>query len=307
MIKSKINFALFIVLACLWSGSFIAIKEVVDVWPPIFSAAVRLGVALISLMLLIFCTRKNIKAPLTLRWKIWGIGFFSQAIPFSFLFWAERLVSPGLAGILNATVSIWAFLLSLIFLPRLNTFSLLKLFGLFIGIAGITVIFWPMLKFSGNSANLLGALAVLAMAISYAIGALLNQYFLLGKTQIDFFTNVCHQHWASFIFLLVFSLIFEKWPSLNTLISTSTPWIASLYLGVCSTAIAFLIYYHLIREWDAVRASAVLYVVPVLTLIWDYLFYGYVPNTAEICGVIIILLGVIFIQLSGFRQIAKKI
>ncbi len=306
MIKNKLNLVLFLVLAGLWSGSFIGIKAVVNVWPPLFGAAIRVGIALICLTILVCSMRKNTYIPYSLRWKVWIIGLFSQAIPFSFLFWGEHLISPGLAGILNGTVSIWTFILSIIFFPRRNSFSIRNLFGLLAGIVGIVVIFWPLLSFDRNTATLLGAAAVLVMAISYAIGGLLNQYFLASKTRIDFFANIYHQHWGSLIFLLAMSALFEKWPTVHVLFAADTPWLASLYLGIFSTAIAWLIYYHLIREWDALRASTVLYVVPALTLIWDYLFYANHPHISEISGVVAILAGVILIQLSNFKKVVKR-
>jgi len=275
------------------------------VWPPLFGAVVRVGIALLCLMLFIFSTRKNTAIAFSLRWKVWMIGIFSQAIPFTCLFWGERHISPGLAGILNGTVSIWTFLLSIVLLPQLTTYSVRKVLGLLVGIVGVVIIFWPMVTVDNSISTLLGAAAIVVMAISYALGAVLNQYFLSSKSRIDFFANIYHQHWGSLIFLVVISLLFEKWPSASVLFSSHIPWFASLYLGVFSTAIAWLLYYHLIREWDALRASTVLYVVPALTLIWDYLIFGNRPHLTEIMGVVAILSGVILIQLSNFKRIGK--
>jgi drug/metabolite transporter (DMT)-like permease len=296
---SRINFLLFIILACLWSGSFIGIKEVVAVWPPIFGAAVRVSIALLSLMILSLIMGKKTKVSFSLRWKIWVIGLFAQGIPFLFLFWGEQSISPGLAGILNATLPIWAFILALIFLPESTPFSIPKILGLLIGLTGIIIIFWPIVTFEKNISTILGTSAVLIMALSYAIASLLNQHFLQGRAKIDFMANIYHQHWASVTFLIFFSLIFEKWPDFNTLLTVPIPWLASLYLGVMATAVAFLIYYHLIRAWDGVRASSVTYVVPVLTLIWDYLIFDNQPGKYEIMGVIAILCGVVLIQLTN--------
>lgn len=295
---SRINFLLFILLGCFWSGSFIGIKEVIQAWPPIFGAAMRVGIALVSIMLLLLIMRKKIDVPYSLRLKIGLIGLFSQAIPFSFLFWGEQLVSPGLAGILNGTTPLWTFIFALIFLPRLTSVALNNVLGLIIGLLGMIIIFWSILSFEKNTSTFLGAGAVMIMAMSYAVGGLLNQYFLKGE-RIEFFTNVYYQHWASVIFLIISSLIFEKWPGAHYLFSTYRPWLASAYLGICSTAIAYVIYYHLIREWDALRASTVLYFLPVLTLVWDYLFFDNKPGIYEVVGVFGILVGVILIQLPS--------
>ena len=123
---------------------------------------------------------------------------------------------------------------------------------------------------------------------------------------IDFFSNIFHQQAASFIFLLLVSLLLGQWPSVHTLISEPEPWLASLYLGVLSTALAWIIYYHLIREWDGVRASSVMYIVPVLTLLWDYLFYRLEPGFSEIIGVAVILAGVTLVQFSALKKALVK-
>jgi drug/metabolite transporter (DMT)-like permease len=305
MLKSKINLALFCLLACFWSGSFIGIKAVVTYWPPLFGAMVRVGIALLCLVSFKLLYQKSTAIAFNIRWKIWTVGLFAQAIPFSFLFWGEHFISPGLAGILNATVSIWTFILSIIFLPQFNFYSPRKLLGLLIALSGIITIFYPLITFDNSSATLLGASAVIMMAISYATGGLLNQYYLSGNNKIDFFTNLYHQHWGSAGFLCLISLTLNQWPSTDILAAHAAPWLASLYLGVCSTAIAYLIFYHLIREWDALRASTVMYIVPILTLGWDYLFYDNKPSFSEFIGILIILTGVLLIQLRRVRRPIK--
>lgn len=296
------NIALFFLLACLWSGSFVGIKVVVATWPPIFGAAVRVGIALLSIMMLLLIMHKKTSVPSSLRWKLWVIGMFAQAIPFIFLFWGEQFVSPGLAGILNGTVPIWTFAFALIFIPKQADFSVLKTLGLLVGLLGITIVFWPLLTFEYSLNMILGAGAVLVMAMSYATGGLLNQLLFKSGTKIDFFTNIYHQHWGSLTVLVLVSLVFEEWPSIHHLGADYMPWLACFYLGVCATALAFAIFYHLIREWDAVRATSVLYVVPVLALVWDYVFFNDPPQSTEIFGVVAILLGVVLIQLSTLRR-----
>lgn len=305
MLKFKPNLILFLLLACFWSGSFIGIKAVVTDWPPLFGAAIRVGIALLCLMTFKYIYQKPTTIVLQFRCRIWLIGLFAQAIPFSFLFWGEHIISAGLAGILNATAPIWTFVLSLIFLPQFKFYSLRKLLGLTIAFSGIIVIFYPLLVIDKSYNTLYGASAVVIMAISYAICGLLNQYYLSGSHKIDFFTNIYHQHYASAVFLFFICFCFKQWPNMHMLFASAMPWLASLYLGVCSTAISYLIFYHLIREWDALRASTVLYVVPIFTLVWDYLFYANVPTLSEFIGVFIILLGVILIQLRSSQKTIK--
>lgn len=300
MVEKKLNYLFFLLLASLWSGSFIAIKVVVNTFPPFLGAALRVAVALLFLFFFFYFSKRNTTIEFSFRWKIWLIGLFGIGFPFMFLFWGERSIQPGLAGILNGTAPIWAFIISALFLRQPMTTR--KIFGLSLGIMGVIIIFWPLIDFDGVSMNLLGMLSVLLMAISYAIGATLNQRLLSGPIKIDFFANIYHQCCSSLLFLLVVSSMFESWPEMRSWLNLNVI-LASIYLGVFSTAIAWMIYYHLIRQWDAVRASAVMYIVPVMALVWDFLFFDNQPGVSEVVGIAAILTGVILIQFSNTKKL----
>lgn len=300
MTNKNINYLWFFLLASFWGGSFVAIKAVVNVVPPFFGAMLRVGLALFFLIIIFLFLKKKVSVPFSYRWRIWILGLFSQGIPFFFLFWGEQHISSGLAGILNGTVPIWTLLFSLIS-PKTRNFSTLKCLGLLTGLLGICIIFWPLVSFSNSQHYLLGTVSVLLMAISYSIGNLLNQRMLSGQVKLDFYANLYHQHWASLTFLMLASLCFESWPSKTLLFHTPILWVASIYMGLFSTALAWIIYYYLIREWDAVRASAVMYIVPIMAILWDFIFFHNRPLWTEGLGIITILLGVLLIQLPKKR------
>lgn len=306
MTNKQMNYLWFLLLAAFWGGSFVAIKVVVLSVPPFFGAMLRVGLALIFLSIMLCFLKKKVSVPFSLRWRIWILGLFSQGIPFFFLFFGEQHISSGLAGILNGTVPIWTLLLSLLSL-KTRCFSPLKCLGLLSGLLGVCIIFWPLLHFDNTKYYLLGTLSVLFMSISYALGSLLNQQMLSGQTKLDFYANIYHQHWASLVFLALVSLFSETWPRLNLLSHMPEVWVASLYMGLFSTALGWIIYYHLIREWDAIRASAVMYVVPMMAILWDFVFFHNRPQWTEGLGVIAILLGVILIQWPKNKPFWKSI
>ncbi len=290
MPRKNVDLLLFALLAAFWGGSFVAIKFAVDVFPPSFSAMLRVAVALAVLATVFVGGRRKLRVPAPLLRRMWLAGLFAQGIPFAFLFWGERRVSPGLAGIINGTVPLWTFIFGLVL--GAETFTRRKTAGLTLGFVGIAVICAPVLSFSGTRDELLGTVAVFVMALSYGVGTRLTRSILSGKNPADFRANSFHQNCASFVFLGVVSLIAEPWPSASVAAGSPVAIVAILYLGVCSTAAAFLIYFHLIREWGAVRASAVTYVVPVVALFWDYVFFRTVPSPSEILGVMAVLAGV---------------
>ena len=288
------DLGLFALLAALWGGSFVAIKFVVRDFPPLFGALLRVAVALAALAALFFWQRRNLRVPAALRHRMWLAGVFAQGLPFLLLFWGERLIAPGLAGIINGTVPLWAFCIGLA--RGSEAFTRRKAAGLLLGFAGIAVICAPMLSFSGTRAELTGTAAVFLMAISYAVGSLMTRSLLSGGAKADFRANAFHQNCGSVVFLLVASGFTEAWPSPAAVVHAPAALGSVLYLGIFSTALAFLIYFHLIREWGAVRASAVTYVAPVFAVFWDFVFFRNVPPPSEVVGVAAILAGVVLLN-----------
>jgi len=288
--RKSVDILLFCLLAAFWGGSFVAIKFAVAVFPPSFSAMLRVAVALAILAAVFALQRRKLGVPGPLMRRMWLAGLFAQGIPFAFLFWGERRISPGLAGIINGTVPLWTFIFGL-FLGA-EAFTRRRTAGLLLGFAGIAVICSPLIRFSGTRDELLGTAAVFVMAISYGIGTRMTRSLLSGSARADFRANAFHQNCASVVFLAAVSLASEPWPSAQVVFGSPVALVSVAYLGVLSTAAAFLIYFHLIREWGAVRASAVTYVVPVVALFWDFVFFRNVPPRSEVFGVLAVLAGV---------------
>jgi drug/metabolite transporter (DMT)-like permease len=303
MTAKRVDYLLFFLLAAMWGGSFVAIKFVVTDFPPVFGAMLRVAVALLVLGAVFSAQRRSLSVPAALRRRMWLAGFFSQGLPFCLLFWGERKISPGLAGIINGTVPIWAFILGR-FTPQRESLSTRKLLGLGLGLAGIAVIFYPLIAFSGTRDEALGASAVVLMAVSYAVGSLLSRTLLAGH-KADFRANVFHQHCASLAVLVATSASLESWPSASTMLASPPAIVSVLYLGIFSTAAAFMIYFHLIREWGAVRASAVTYVAPVVALFWDFVFFRNLPGPSVWLGVGAILSGVVLLH-EPATKVAKN-
>ncbi len=300
MFKRYLNLILLFFLVMFWGGSFIAIKFAILAWPPFFAAGLRVLTSLITMIIFILALNKRIHIAFHLRWRVWILGIFALGIPFTSLFWGERFIAPGLAGILNATTLIWTFLLSLLLFSRDKNLQPKKIFGVILGFVGILIIFWPMLSFGETKWEFFGGIAVLIMAISYAIAGVLAQWFFAKYGKLDLYTNLYHQCWAAFIFIMLFSTIFEKWPSWHSLsISYYAIW-GTLYLGVFSTAVSWLIYYHLIREWGAIRASIASYLIPIAALFDDYIIFHNVPRFTEIIGICVILFAIFMI--SSYRK-----
>ncbi len=298
------NYILFLILAFLWSGSFINIKVVVGQLPPIFCALMRVSISFFCLSLLFALLRKKVFSLPAKYVQLWIAGLFTQGLPFLFLFYGEKFIAPAFASIINSTVSIWALILGTLLFRDFSQWTPIKVGGIVLGFGGIIFIFAPFLY--GSESSLLGICSVMAMAIAYAIGSLINQHVIFKNVHISFEGNLLQQHVASIFFLLLTSLSLESWPSWQGLWQPAVLF-SFLYLGIMATAIAWIIYFYLIREWGAVRASSVMYLVPVLAIIWDFLFLHLAPVQNELIGMIAILAGVTLIQWVRFPKFSPSV
>lgn len=300
------NYLWFCLLGLFWSGSFLAIKITVLTLPPFFGGLLRVAIAQIAFSLLFIATRKILKTPFASLWRLWIIGIFLQGLPFALLFWGERFVAPALASILNSTVATWTLIFSILIFRDYSQATLTKISGLVLGSLGTLVIFGPLFFHQHNSNKLSGVIAIMGMAMSYALGGILNQRFGASKYKVGFQACVWQQHWGSLLFLFFCTLIFEHHFNFAPLFHNIELPLALLYLGVCSTAIAWMIFIHLLFTWGAIRTSTVLYLVPILAILWDYLFLHTAPHLNELLGVMIILTGVSLIQFSKRRPLPLK-
>ncbi len=257
-----------------------------------------MAIAQLAFSCVFLMMRVPLRVPFASLWRLWLAGIFLQGLPFLLLFWGERQIAPALACIINSSVGAWALLFSLIVFKDRTQLSATKVLGLFFGLFGVLILCWPDLLHSQDHNQLWGILAVTGMAMSYAFGGLLNQYLNQGCHKVPFKTSVWQQHWGSLIFLFLIALMHPAMLLDCTGFASVKLWIALLYLGIFSTAIAWLIYIHLINHWGTVRASSVLFLTPILALIWDRVFLGLHPTLFELGGVIVILVGMGFMRLQ---------
>lgn len=295
------NIFLFILVACLWGGSFIAIKPLVEIVPAFTAATLRVTFAVIFLSVFLPLIKIPLKVERKILPRVLLTGQFAFAIPFALLFWGERLISPGLAGVLNGTVPLFVFILGTIFTPGIEAIHFRKIAGLLVGLAGVILIFYPELKMT-QSSSLSGAIAVLMMSVAYAISGLLNRGLFTKHPSLHPFTNLFFQLCSGSMTLIPLSLIVDGVPKVLEWKPISTVLCSAFYLGIASTSIAFVIFYRLIKLWGAVRASTVTYIIPPAALILDFLINGHSPSANEVGGILIVTIGVITLNWPAKAQ-----
>jgi drug/metabolite transporter (DMT)-like permease len=291
------DLAVLVLLAAIWSSSFMFIKVAVDSIPPMTLAAGRLALA--AVLLSVFAWKSGARVALEPRLLLAFafVGCFGNALPFSLIGWGEQTVSSGLAAILMGAMPLVTVVLAHYFTQD-EPFQPRRTLGLLVGLVGLlTLIGWEMLSDLGGAA--IAQLAVLGGAVSYAV----NTIFTRRNLHIPGPTLAAGSITAGALMLLPPALLVEHpW----TLAPTAEALWSMLALGVLSTALAALLYFHLVRAIGATAFAQVNYLIPMMGVAWGALILGERPGSREFAALILILAGVWLVNQSSRKLFIEK-
>jgi drug/metabolite transporter (DMT)-like permease len=245
-----VEFALLLVLATLWGASFTFIKIGVETIPPVTFIAGRTAIA--AFVLLAVMRYRGIALPTNPA--LWRRFLFQACLnsvfPFTLIAWAEQSVDAGLATILNSSAPIFTFLLTW-YLSGRQAATARKLFGVVAGMVGICLIV-GVGALSGLRHQVLAELAIVAATICYAGAAIFGRQF----DRIDPMLPAAGSLVCGALVLLPASLVVDApW----TLAPSARSITALFCLSIFSTALAFTIYFRLIRTLGPVGTTSQAY------------------------------------------------
>lgn len=289
--------ALLLALATLWGGSYTFIKIGVETIPPLTLIAARTLIA--GLILLAVMRWRGLRLPRDLvTWR----RFLTQAclnsvVPFTLIAWAERSVDAGLASILNGTTPVFVFLISLTLMPGQRP-DWRKGLGVGAGIAGVSLIV-GVDAFSGLGHAVLPQLAIIAATVAYACAALFGRNF----SGMDPLLPAAGSMLAGTALLIPAALIVDQpW----TLAPSQESVMALIALSVFSTALAFAIYFRLIRTLGSVGTTAVSYVRVPIGVVIGLVFLGETLSSTAWVGLGFVVVGVMAMTLPERRPAAAR-
>lgn len=267
-------------LAFSWGPSFLFIKLGLTGFAPTAMVFYRLCIALVLLFVLGKCLGVKFRGHLK-YWHHFAImGLTANTLPFLLFAFAEERVSSALAGIINGTVPVFVALLAFPVLKE--KIGPLKWLGIFMGIGGICVIFFPDVT-EDMSGHIAGVIMLIGAAISYAIAMVYSKRFL---SEIADFVAPMYQMIFAILWAIVPFLFYHeaKHPTTEGIIGICG-------LGVFGTAIAFFLYYRLIKIAGAMYLSTATLLFPIIAVILGMTFLGEKPSHITFLGCLLILGG----------------
>jgi drug/metabolite transporter (DMT)-like permease len=275
--------ALLLLLATLWGASYTFIRIGVATIPPITLIAARTAIAGLALLAVMRWRGKRLPSDSANLRRFLFQACLNSVIPWTLLAFGERSLEAGLATILNSTSPIFTVLLSL-GISRRETVTLRKLWGIFAGMAGICLIVGAQALVGFGQQLMAQVLTVLA-AICYAGAAIFGR----GFKDLDPIAPAAGSLICGAAILVPASLLIERpWalsPSLSSVL-------ALIALAAFSTALAFVIYFRLIRTLGSVGTTAQAYLRVPVGVVLGMVFLGERLSSTAWIGLACVVIGV---------------
>ncbi len=285
--------ALLFVLAALWGASFLFVRVAVPLFGPfpLVAARVFIGGSILFIYASIVRQRPDWRA----HWRRFLlIGLFNNAIPFTLISAAQLHLTASFAALLNATTPLFSAVIAALWIN--DRLTLPKIVGLLLGIIGVGIIVgWQ--PEALDTARLISIGLMFGATLSYAIAAVYGKVAFKGVNPLATSTG---QLLSAGALILPLALLNPP-PQAVTPVAL----LALLGLATLSTALAYLIYFHLIASAGPTPAASVTLLIPFFSSLWGALFLGEQLHANEIVGFGVILAGLLLVT-GLWRQFARR-
>ncbi len=272
-----------LLLGALWGASFLFMRVASPEFGPIALIAMRVSMGAVFLVAPLLVRHE---LPLIFRyWKQLAIlGALNSAIPFTLFAYATLSMTAGDAAVLNATAPLFGGLIGYAWFREV--LSRQKVAGLVVGFGGVVILVWG--KLSGI-ANVTPLLAGLAAATLYGLAAHYSKRALKNAPPLVVSTGSLIAASLMLLPLAVFT-----WPATAP---SSKSWLCVAALGLGCTAIAYLLYFRLLRNVGTSKAMTVAYLIPVFGILWGFLLLNESITLATWIGGLTVLAGTTLVNL----------
>lgn len=289
----------FWLLGTIWGSSFLWIKVAVAEIGPLTLVAFRLLFGLLGLLVAMRLQKQSFPRDPKILPAFLFMGVFNTAVPFALISWGETRIDSGLASILNGATPLFTIIIAHFWLLD-EKITPMRILGLAGGFLGVVVLVSRDLRPEGIHANILGQLAVLAAAISYAVSATFSRRHLRGQPPVVQATMVVL---TAEIIAWIAAPAVERPFAVPALPVT---WFALAWLGLLGSCVAYLLYFYLINAWGATRASLVTWVFPIIGLLLGIVFLDEIADWRLFVGSVLIVGGIAGVNLRAGAGAAKR-
>lgn len=279
------NLQLFVACVAIWGSTWRAIVYQLGRVPPEASVAYRFILA--AALLFAYCLARRLPLAFRARDHAWiallGLAMFS--VSYILVYFAEEHVVSGLVAVGYSASPLLGMLGLRVFFGTPMTARMMA--GSVLGIAGITLVFWPEFgRLRGGGDTALGAAYTAGAVVVSALGAMIAHRNHDAKYPL----------WQSMAWGMLYGGLFSLAAAIaagRTLVFEATaPYVLSLlYLAILGSIIAFGAYLTLLHRVGAARAGYIGVMVPIVALVISAMFEGFRWQALTFLGIAVSVAG----------------
>ena len=282
---------LFAAMCVIWGVPYLMIRVAVRELAPVTLVFLRTGIG--AALLLPFAAARGELRPLYRYWRpLLAYSAIEVAIPWVLLARAETRLTSSLTGLLVAAVPLVGAVVVTLTGKRERQGGR-RWVGLLIGLCGVSAL----VGLDVGQVAALPVAEVLGVAVCYALGPIILARRMAGVPALGIVASslvlsaVVYAPFAAF-----------RWPS-----STPSAHVVESVLGlaVVCTALAFLVFFALIREMGPVRATVITYVNPAVAAVLGVAILSENVTGGMLVGFALILAGSILATGRGPEPVAE--
>jgi drug/metabolite transporter (DMT)-like permease len=288
----------FLLITVIWGSTWLVIRDQLGTVPAGWSVTYRFVIAAAAMFALAAWRGDSLRIGREGHWLALAFGVPQFFLNFNFVYLAEHYVTSGLVAVVFALLLVPNSALGWLFLKQRVTARFLL--GSTVAVAGVALLFLQELRHSDVPSGdiLLGIGVTLLAVLSASVSNVMQASERLRHRPVA----------AMLAWGMLYGLLFDAafaWfmhgpPVVETRIGY---WLGLVYLGLFASALAFTIYFRILRLVGPARAAYSSLLVPVIAMTLSTLFEGYRWSLLAAAGGVLALIGLV-IALRSARPAA---